>query len=51
MKPRDPNRSDYARVIGSVGADGVIPSAGAEDADEAAEITLPTCAVPIDGAN
>ena len=49
MKPRDPNRSESVRVVESVSADGVAVLTGADD--EAAEIVIPTCVVPTDGAN
>ena len=49
MKPRDPNRSESARVVGSMSVDGVAVLMDADD--EATEIAIPTCAVPTDGAN
>ena len=49
MKPRDPNRSESARVVESTSAEEVVVLM---DADEgAAEIVIPTCEVPTDGAN
>ena len=49
MKPRDPNRSESARVVESTSVDGVAMLMDADD--EAAEIAIPTSAVPTDGAN
>ena len=49
MKPRDSNRSDSARVVESMGVDRVAVLMDADD--EAAEIAIPTCAVPTDSAN
>ena len=49
MKPRDPNRSDFARVVESMSVDGVAVLMDADD--EAAEIAIQTCAVPTDSAN
>ena len=49
MKPRDPNRSESARVVESMRDDGVAVLMDADD--EAAKITIPSCVVPTDGAN
>ena len=49
MKPRDPNRSESARIIESMSADGV--AASTIVGDEATEIAVPTCEVPTVGAN
>ena len=49
MKPRDPNRSEPARVVESMSADEVAALTSVDD--EAAEIAIPTCGVPTDGAN